>query len=270
MAEQKKYYWLRLKDDFFTSKRIKKLRKLGADYLIIYLKMQLKALKTDGYLYITGIEDNIADEIALDIDEDSDKVQLTLSYLQACGLVETQNNGDLFLPYVEKMTGSETSSAQRVRAFRERQKETQALQCNTTVTDVKQNVNGEKEIEKEIEIEKKKELDTEIEKECVEGSANATPNTPTKKPKKATKHKYGQYQNVLLTDDELDRLKADYGASTVDKAITFFDEYIEEKGYKSKSHNLAMRRWVFDAIKEREIKTGKSTGHSELSEWANA
>lgn len=88
--------------------------------------------------------------------------------------------------------------------------------------------------------------------------------------KKKVKHRYGQYQNVQLTDDELDRLKADYGASTVDKAITFFDEYIEEKGYKSKSHNLAMRRWVFDAIKEREIKTGKSTGHSELSEWANA
>ncbi|MBQ7429286.1 MAG: phage replisome organizer N-terminal domain-containing protein [Butyrivibrio sp.] len=101
-------------------------------------------------------------------------------------------------------------------------------------------------------------------------NSNSNKESKNSNKEKKVKHKYGQYQNVLLTDDELDRLKADYGASTVDKAITFFDEYIEEKGYKSKSHNLAMRRWVFDAIKEREIKTGKSTGHSELSEWANA
>lgn len=101
-------------------------------------------------------------------------------------------------------------------------------------------------------------------------NSNSNKESKNSNKEKKVKHKYGQYQNVLLTDNELDRLKADYGASTVDKAITFFDEYIEEKGYKSKSHNLAMRRWVFDAIKEREIKTGKSTGHSELSEWANA
>ena len=75
MGDTKRYYWLRFKEDFFTSKRIKKLRKISADCVIIYLKMQLKALKTDGYLEITGIEDSIADEIALDIDEDSDKVQ---------------------------------------------------------------------------------------------------------------------------------------------------------------------------------------------------
>ena len=47
---EKRYYWLRFKDDFFDSKRIKKLRKMagGDTYVIIYLKMQLKALRTDG------------------------------------------------------------------------------------------------------------------------------------------------------------------------------------------------------------------------------
>ena len=108
MAE--KYYWMRLNSDFFTSKRIKKLRKLGGDYLIIYLKMQLKSLKQDGYLYYAGLEENIADEIALDIDEDSDKVQLTLAYLQSCGLLETQQTGDIFLPYVEKLNSQRRKS----------------------------------------------------------------------------------------------------------------------------------------------------------------
>lgn len=47
MAENKRYYWLKLMDDFFDSKRIKKLRKMagGDTYTIIYLKMQLLSLK---------------------------------------------------------------------------------------------------------------------------------------------------------------------------------------------------------------------------------
>ena len=149
MAEGKRYYWMKFQEDFFDSKRIKKLRKLGADFVIIYLKMQLKALRSGGVLEFTGVEESIVDEIALDIDEDPDKVQLTLSYLQSCGLMETNSSGDIFLPYVEKNTGSETASAQRVRDFRNRQK---LLHCNASVTEVKRECNVEKEIEKEIDI----------------------------------------------------------------------------------------------------------------------
>lgn len=155
---QNRYFWLKLHDDFFTSKRIKKLRKLagGDTYLIIYLKMQLKALKTDGLLTFTGLESDIAEEIALDIDEEADNVRVTLSYLLSCGLAETNGTSDVFLPYTIENTGSEGSSAKRVRDFRARQ----ALQCNTDETQVKRLGNGEieKEIEteKEIKIEKKK------------------------------------------------------------------------------------------------------------------
>lgn len=154
MAEGKRYYWLKLKDDFFSSKRIKKLRKLagGDTYLIIYLKMQLKALKTDGLLKWTGLEENFADELALDLDEEPDNVKITLQYLASCGLIETSDSVNFLLPYVAENTGSENASAQRVRDFRARQ----ALQSNTDETQVKRIGNGEieKEIEKELEIEK--------------------------------------------------------------------------------------------------------------------
>lgn len=70
--------------------------------------------------------------------------------------------------------------------------------------------------------------------------------------KKPTKHKYGEFKNVLLTDSEYDNLIADHGLTLTKKAISFLDEYIEEKGYKSKSHNLAIRRWVIDAVRERD------------------
>lgn len=72
-----------------------------------------------------------------------------------------------------------------------------------------------------------------------------------------TKKKYGQYHHVLLTDDEFKKLHDDFG-TRADEAITFLDEYVEMKGTKYKSHYLAIRRWVIDAVKEREKKTGIS------------
>ena len=153
MSEGKRYYWLKLRDDFFASKRIKKLRRLagGDTYTIIYLKMQLKALKTDGVLEYTGVESTFADEIALDLDENPEDVKVTLSFLLANGLAEAPDDISLALPYVWANTGSETASTQRVRDYRERQR---ALHCNTDVTQVKRLCNAEIEKEKEIEIEK--------------------------------------------------------------------------------------------------------------------
>lgn len=68
------------------------------------------------------------------------------------------------------------------------------------------------------------------------------------------KHKYGEFQKVRLTDKEYEKLAKEFGEETRDEAIKFLDEYIAEKGYKSKSHNLAIRRWVIDAVKERKQK----------------
>ena len=152
MADGKRYFWLKLKDDFFSSKRIKKLRKLagGDTYLIIYLKMQLKALKTDGILQWTGLEDDFADELALDLDEEPDNVKVTLQFLLSCGLIETSDSVNFLLPYVAENTGSEGASAQRWREWNARQK---ALDSNTALTDRKQITNGEIEIEKEKDIE---------------------------------------------------------------------------------------------------------------------
>ena len=149
----KRYYWLRLKDDFFTSKRIKKLRAMagGDTYLIIYLKMQLLAMKSDGVLKWTGLEENFADELALDLDEKSDDVAMTMIYLLKTGLAETSDNITFFFPYAVENTGSEGASAQRWRDWKARQ----ALVSNTELTECKQITNGEKEIDIEIEKEKR-------------------------------------------------------------------------------------------------------------------
>lgn len=157
----KKYYWLKLKDDFFQQKTIKKLRKIagGDTFTIIYLKMMLVAIKSEGRILHEGIETNFHEELALDLDEDEENVRLTINYLLNHGLMEESLN-EFYIPESVQNTGKESESAERVRRHREK-----ALQCNIAVTASNDKVtesndkvtacNTEKEIEKEIEIENK-------------------------------------------------------------------------------------------------------------------
>lgn len=58
---------------------------------------------------------------------------------------------------------------------------------------------------------------------------------------KPTKHKYGKYKNVLLTDDEVEKLKEKY--SDFQERLDYFSSRLEMKGYKYKSHYLAFLSW---------------------------
>ena len=132
MAE-KKYYWLKLYENFFRSKEMKKLRSMagGDTYTIIYLKMQLLAIKTDCILTWSGIEDSFEAEIALELDEKVDDVRMTILYLQSKGLIEMVSNEEMFLPEAVKNTGNETATAGRMRKYRARLKENAELgNCN--------------------------------------------------------------------------------------------------------------------------------------------
>lgn len=80
------------------------------------------------------------------------------------------------------------------------------------------------------------------------------PDTDTVKDKKTKefKEKYGELGNVSLTVKEREKLIEEYGRELTEKAIEYLDGYIEDKGYKSKSNYLAIKRWVIDAVKEKE------------------
>ena len=158
MAEPKRYFWLKLHKDFFQRKEIKRLRKIagGDTYTIIYLKMLLRSIMSEGKLYFDGLEENFSSELALDLDESEENVQITVTYLLNSGLLEMRSDDEYYLPDTKNSTGCETAVAARVRRHREKQK---ALQCNADVTQVKHFCNGEIEKEKEID----KEIDIELE-----------------------------------------------------------------------------------------------------------
>ena len=192
----KRYYWLKLKADWFSDKRIKKLRSIagGDTHTIIYLKMMLLSLKDEGKLYFEGVEDNFASEIALALDEDAENVKLTLAFLQRHGLIEIGDDDEYQLTEVPTIIGSETASAMRVREHRERKKQAagkdRLLQCNTDEMGGN-NLKQVCSVERELEIERDKEIEKEGEKDTPAPAA------------------YGRFHNVFLSDAELDALKTE-------------------------------------------------------------
>jgi len=148
VSENKRYYFLQMPEDFFSSKRIKRLRNLagGDTYTIIYLKMQLKAMNNQGVLVYDGIMESVAEEIAIDIDEKADDVQMTMNYLQSCGLLEIRDTGDCYLPYAEVNVGSITASSIRSRESRANKSVAMQQNSNTLAT----NCNGDIDIDIEI------------------------------------------------------------------------------------------------------------------------
>lgn len=132
----KKYYWLKLQTDFFTSKAMKKLRKIagGDTYTIIYLKLQLLSLNDNGALHYEGVEPTFAEEMALALDEDAENVKITLMFLENMGLLEQQNENEFILNEVPYLVGSETDKAALMRQKRAREKAAGITQNGNNVT----------------------------------------------------------------------------------------------------------------------------------------
>ena len=153
VVKNKRYYWIQLAQDFFKSKEMKLLRKIagGDTHTIIYLKMMLISLEDGGHIYYDGLADNLAEEIALVIDENVEDIKITLIFLESKGLLTRKNDRDYFLEQVPEMVGSETASTRRSRKHRE----LRGLHCNTIAT----TCNGDIDIDTEIDTEIEKDID---------------------------------------------------------------------------------------------------------------
>lgn len=175
MAENKKYYWLKLPKDFFERKEVKLLRKLenGALYVLIYQKILLNALETDGEIYFDHLTDTPEEELALCINEEVEDVRNVLKFLLDKQLV-TFSEDTYLIEQFDTLVGKEANSTERVRAYRERKKQEMLHETEKTLHETNEmlhvtNCNTEKrreEIEKRrIDIEEEKEKDKEKDKD---------------------------------------------------------------------------------------------------------
>lgn len=121
--QNKRYYWLKLKNDFFEGDEINWLEEQenGAVYTLFYLKLCLRSLRSDGVLMrrvgkmeIPYDTKKLADITGTPLPA----AETAMALLTSAGLVEVQENGALFMPQMEDMTGSETERAAIMRKYR--------------------------------------------------------------------------------------------------------------------------------------------------------
>lgn len=164
MSESKKYYWLKLKSDFFDDDTIKFIEEQenGIKYSNFYLKLCLKSLKTDGKL-IRLVGETL---IPYDINSLSkltgvefDTVRSAMQLFESIGLIKVLESGEIYLSQIDELIGSETDKAQMMRRLRAERK----LDSNN-VTQMLPEIEIEKdiEIEKNIKKEKKEKKETEF------------------------------------------------------------------------------------------------------------
>lgn len=159
----RKYYWLKLEQNYLTSPKIKKLRKIagGDTYTIIYLKMQLLSIEKGGIIDYEGIEPTFEEELSLILDEEVDNVKVTLSFLLSQGLIYSSDDNSFLLPEAADRIGTESESKARVQAYRERQKGLKSVTCNKNVTECNASVTeSNTDIDIDIDIEKEKEKES--------------------------------------------------------------------------------------------------------------
>ena len=167
MSKTKKYYWLKLREDFFDDPQdetIQYITEQNPLYTIFYLKLCLKALRTDGkmlrYIGSKCLPYDV-DSLAKLTNMDKDTVRCALALFKEIGLVRFLDSGELFLTQIDEMVGSETEEAIKKRKLRSKSalgipdKGTMPGQCRDNVPEMSlpcpQNVHTEKEIEKEKE-----------------------------------------------------------------------------------------------------------------------
>ena len=90
--------------------------------------------------------------------------------------------------------------------------------------------------------------------------------TSKKKTTKEVRHKYGEFKNVLLSDKDLEKLKAEYGEELVEKYIKKMDEWIELNGRRYKNYYLALRQWMNKEVSRKQEKVEKQEGDTKYDE----
>ena len=125
MAE-KRYFWLKLREDFFQQKIIKILLNApeGERLVLLYIKLLLSSIPGEGTLTFDHLADTLAGELALQLDSDEALTAQLLELLEKCGRLERlDETGDRFrLPEAADAIGSAGTSAKRMREMRAREK----------------------------------------------------------------------------------------------------------------------------------------------------
>lgn len=205
--DSKRYYWLKLKKDFFQQHQIKILKSLpnGRLYALIYLELLAESTSHNGELRYSQTLPYDTITLASVIDEDKDNLEKAIETFQRLELVEILEDSTIYMREIERLVGSETGQTIRKR-------EAKLLHGKNYPK-----------------------ITLESRDKSIENRDKNINNIP--------KHKYGEYQNVLLSDDQLDKLKRDFPYDWEDR-IEKVSVYCQSTGKTYKDYLATIKNWA--------------------------
>ena len=155
MSDNKKYYYLKLKEDFFDSAEIKVLEAMpnGYKYSNLLIKLYLKSLKFEGALRLNEFIPYNLEMISAIVGMDIDTVKVAFDIFRQLKLIEILDDGTIYMLEIQNFIGKSTTEADRKRKYRakiEAEKKKKLLESGGGQMSDKNP--PEIEIEKEIEI----------------------------------------------------------------------------------------------------------------------
>jgi len=236
MAEVK---WIKITTDVFDDEKILLIESLPDAYSIIVVWFKLLCLagkQNNSGVFMMGQMPYTDKMLATIFRMKESTVTMALQTFEQFGMVEIVD-GVITIPNwgkhqnLDQLENKKAYMRNYMKEYREKQK---ALTCKDNCkTNNKANVS---QADKEEDKDKEKELDNNI----LSASDEPEPHAPKKT--KPVKHKYGEYKNVLLTDEELRKLKTEY--SDYEERIERLSSYVASTGKKYKSHYATIRNWA--------------------------
>lgn len=237
MSDNKKYYYLRLKDNFFDSDELKILESMKDGYLYsnILLKLYLRSLKNDGKLVVNERIPYNAEMLASVTGHQVGTIKQALSMFKELGLIEVLENGAIYMLDIQNFIGKGSTEADRRRAYDRKitqEKELLEIESVRNLREISKKSTPEIEIEIELEIEKE-----------IDSSAKST----------TTKRK--RFEKPTLSEIEQYCIERNNNIN----AAQFYD-YYESNGWKvgknsMKDWKAAVRTW--ERSEYRNVKVSK-------------
>lgn len=246
-----KYYWLKLHNNFFEKEEIKMLLSMqnGTTYVIIYLKLLLKSLETEGTLIFKRTIPYTPEMIASITGENIDIVRIAIDIFISFRLMENLENGALFMNEIENMVGSESKWAEIKRKQRDDKKRIMSEEGIENITEgneVKLIKNHEQEeytnilkdnvqnAFEESPIEKDKESDIKLKKKKIYMNLDFIDDI---------------IENVKITKNEYEKLIIKHGQVNVNNIILKLDNYIANNRKRYKDHYRVINTWCINNTK---------------------
>lgn len=235
MSDNRKYYYLKLKENFYNSETMVILESMqdGLLYSNLLLKMYLMSLKSGGILMLNDHLPHTPQTIATFTRHQVGTVERTLKVFLEFGLVEILTDGAYYMADIQLLIGQSSTEGERKKKERMRLKRQKLLPSGGA--DICPPYSQGDICPPEIR-DKRLDIRDKENRECV--------GTPA----------YGRYQNVFLTDDELTELQKELPAlwqTYVDR----LSEYMASTGKQYQNHAATIRRWAAEDRKKAATQT---------------